>query len=82
MNLIFLMFIEVHTTLGPKQSLHELLRGLFTFHATQCSLHFDKLQKNEIHSLTLLQSEKPKLYAILAFLSAIGLIVSLPVNYH
>ena len=24
----------------------------FTLHATQCSLHFDKSQKNEIHSLT------------------------------
>ena len=26
-------------------------RGSFTLHATQCSLHFDKPQKNEIHSL-------------------------------
>ena len=26
-------------------SLHELLRSLFTLHATQCSLHFDKRQK-------------------------------------
>ena len=32
--------------------LHESLRGSFTLHATQCSLHFDKPQKNEIHSLT------------------------------
>ena len=44
-NSIFLMFIEVQTTLQP-------LRGPFTLHETHCSLHFDKLQKNEIHSLT------------------------------
>ena len=28
------------------------LRGSFTLHATQCSLHFYKSQKNEIHSLS------------------------------
>ena len=60
MNLIFLMFIEVvtilgrvqsETTLGRVQRLNETLRGSVTLHATQCSLHFDKPQKNEIHSL-------------------------------
>ena len=29
----------------------KVYRGSFTLHATQCSLHFDKPLKNEIHSL-------------------------------
>ena len=29
----------------------KLLWGSFTLHETQCSLHFDKPQKNEINSL-------------------------------
>ena len=37
---------------GWLAKLYEPLRGKFTLHATQCSLHFDKLQKNEIHPLT------------------------------
>ena len=28
-----------------------LAKFTFTLHATQCSLHFNKTQKNEIHSL-------------------------------
>ena len=37
--------------MGREQSLHEPLWGSFTLHGTQCSLHFDKPQKNEIPSL-------------------------------
>ena len=51
MNIFFLLFIDVLITLGQQQSLHQPLGGSFTLHVTQCSLHFDKLQKNEIHSL-------------------------------
>ena len=29
----------------------DIIRSSFTLHATQCSLHFNKPQKNEIHSL-------------------------------
>ena len=36
---------------GSLAKLTNPLRGLFTLNATQCSLHFDKPQKNEIHSL-------------------------------
>ena len=37
--------------IGSLAKLHESIRGSFTLHATQCSLHFDKPQKNEIHFL-------------------------------
>ena len=46
------MFVEELTILGHKQSLHERLQSPVTLHATQCSLHFDNSQKNEIHSLS------------------------------
>ena len=46
------MFIKVLYTLGHWQSLHEPLLGSFILNTTQCSLHFDKPQKNEIHSLS------------------------------
>ena len=47
------MLIEVLTTLGPLQSLHEPLWCSFTLHATQYGLHlhFDNTQTNQIHSL-------------------------------
>ena len=37
--------------IGSLAKLHEPLWGSFTLHVTQCSLQFDKPQKNEIHSL-------------------------------
>ena len=43
MNLIFLTFIKVLFTLALKQSLCEPIRGSFTLHATQCSLHLEVL---------------------------------------
>ena len=33
--------------------------GSFTTHTTKCSLHFDNLQKNEIHSLNTLFLDDP-----------------------
>ena len=51
MNLIFLMFIDVSTTLVASKV---YMNPEFTLHAVQCSLHFDKLQKNEIHSLNIM----------------------------
>ena len=49
-----LNFLDVYRTVnytGSLESLHEPFRGSFTLRATQCSLYFDKNQKNEIHSL-------------------------------
>ena len=36
---------------GSLAKVHEPILGSFTLHATQCSLHFNKSQKNEIHFL-------------------------------
>ena len=48
------------------------LRGSFTLHSTQCSLHFDKHQKNEIHSSIICRS----LETLYTFC------ISLVVQYH
>ena len=43
--------------IGSTAKLHEPLRGSFTLHSTQCSLHYNKPQKNEIHSLITLAAD-------------------------
>ena len=48
-----LNFPDVYRNLnyiGLLESLHEPLRISFSLHATECSLHLDKPQKNEIYS--------------------------------
>ena len=53
MNLIFLMFIDVLTSMGclAKYMYTLPIWGSFTLQATQCSLHFDNSRKNEIYSI-------------------------------
>ena len=46
-----LNFSDVYRNVNFIGSLAKVTWGSFTFHATQCISHFDKPQKNEIHSL-------------------------------
>ena len=48
--------------MGCEQFLHEPLRGSFTLLAARCSLHFDKPQRNEIHSLNNSSSDTIKCF--------------------
>ena len=47
-------FSDVYRSVNYTLHFHGPLLGPFTLHATQCSLYFDKPQKNGIHSLIII----------------------------
>ena len=51
MNLFFSDVYRSVNYIGTLAKFTWIPSGSFTLHATHCSLHFDKPQKNEIHSL-------------------------------
>ena len=70
-----LNFSNVYRRVNYLVSLAKLTWGSFTLYVTQCSVHFDKQQKNEIHSLNICVTERMLAYVSRRYLDYPSLII-------